>query len=128
MSTPEAPTIKKTHYVEMIWDGTVLIVRPVGPNIGQREAPIMSGDIDPQMKSLGKDMKFMVLDLSGVQFMSSLGIGTCINCRNGAAALGAMPILFGANKDLRAMLAMMKIEKLFAIAESREALNKLVGR
>ncbi len=115
-------------HVEMIWDGSVLIVRPVGPNIGQREAPIMSGDIDPHMKSLGKALKFMVLDLSSVQFMSSMGIGTCINCRNGAAALGAKPILYGANKDLRALLAMMKIEKLFAVAESRDALNKLVGR
>ncbi len=128
MSTQEEPTTKKTLYVEMIWDGSVLIVRPAGPNIGQREAPIMSGDIDPHMKSLGKAMKFMVLDLSSVQFMSSMGIGTCINCRNGAAALGAKPILYGANKDLRALLAMMKIEKLFAIADSREALNKIVGR
>ena len=128
MSTPEAPTTKKTSYVEMIWDGSILIVRPEGPNIGQREAPIMSGDIDPHMKSLGKAIKFMVLDLSSVQFMSSMGIGTCINCRNGAAALGAKPILYGANKDLRALLAMMKIEKLFAVADSRESLNKLVGR
>ena len=128
MSTPEAPTTKKTLHVEMIWDGSILIVRPAGPNIGQREAPIMSGDSDPHMKSLGKAVKFMVLDLSSVQFMSSMGIGTCINCRNGAAALGAKPILYGANKDLRALLAMMKIEKLFAVADSRESLNKLVGR
>ena len=128
MSTPEAPTTKKTLHVEMIWDGSILIVLPAGPNIGQREAPIMSGDIDPHMKSLGKAVKFMVLDLSSVQFMSSMGIGTCINCRNGAAALGAKPILYGANKDLRALLAMMKIEKLFMVADSRESLNKIVGR
>ncbi|MSR44745.1 MAG: anti-sigma factor antagonist [Phycisphaerales bacterium] len=128
MSAESQPTVKKTAQVEMTWDGSVLIVRPHGPNIGQREAPIMSGDIDPHMKALGRAVKFMVLDLSAVQFMSSMGIGTCINCRNGAAALGAKAILYGANKDLRALLAMMRIEKLFAVADSREALNKLVGR
>lgn len=128
MSTQQEPTVKKTTYVEMTWDGTVMIVKPLGPNIGQREAPIMNGDVDPHLKAVGKAMKFMVLDLSSVQFMSSMGIGSCINCRNGAAALGAKPILYGANKDLRALLAMMKIEKLFAIADSRDALNKLVGR
>jgi anti-anti-sigma factor len=128
MSTQNDPTVKKTTFVEFIWDGSVLIVRPAGPNIGQREAPIMNGDIDPHIKSLGKAIKYMVLDLSGVQFMSSMGIGSCINCRNGAAAVGAKPILYGANKDLRALLAMMKIEKLFTIADTRESLNKLVGR
>lgn len=128
MSTTNEPTVKKTTYVEMTWDGSVLIVKPLGPNIGQREAPIMNGDVDPHLKSLGKAMKFMVLDLSSVQFMSSMGIGSCINCRNGAAAQGAKPILYGANKELRSLLSMMKIEKLFAIVDTREALNKLVGR
>ncbi|MSR28262.1 MAG: anti-sigma factor antagonist [Phycisphaerales bacterium] len=127
MSSQQEPTIKKTTHVEFTWDGSILIVKPQGPNIGQREAPIMNADIDPYLKSLGKAVKYMVLDLSGVQFMSSMGIGSCINCRNGAAALGAKPILYGANKDLRALLAMMKIEKLFGIAESRDALNKMVG-
>ncbi len=128
MSTQHEPTVKKTTFVEFIWDGSVVIVRPQGPNIGQREAPIMNTDVDPYLKSLGKAVKYMVLDLSSVQFMSSMGIGSCINCRNGAAALGAKPILYGASKDLRALLAMMKIEKLFAIADSRDQLNKLVGR
>jgi anti-anti-sigma factor len=127
MTTRQEPTVKKTQLLETIWDGAVLIARPAGPNIGQREAPIVAQDLDPIMKAAGKAMKFMVLDLSAVQFMSSMGIGTCINCRNGAAALGAKPVLYGANKELRNLLTMMKIDKLFTICDSREALNKLVG-
>ncbi|MFM7480931.1 MAG: STAS domain-containing protein [Planctomycetota bacterium] len=127
MTTRQEPSVKKTQLLETIWDGTVLIARPAGPNIGQREAPIVAQDLEPIMKGAGKAMKFMVLDLSAVQFMSSMGIGTCINCRNGAAALGAKPVLYGANKELRNLLTMMKIDKLFTIVDSREALNKLVG-
>ena len=69
------PQSKKTALLEISFDGTIMIVKPVGPNVGQREAPIMKADIDPVVKSAGKAMKFMVMDLSSVQFMSSMGLG-----------------------------------------------------
>lgn len=127
MTTRQDPTITKSQLVETIWDGAVLIARPAGPNIGQREAPLVAQEVDASIKSTGKGIKFMVLDLSGVQYMSSMGIGSCINMRNAAAAAGAKPILYGANKELRTLLAMMKIDKLFTIVDSRDALNKCVG-
>lgn len=128
MSTPAQPTVKKTPLVELTWDGSALIVKPAGPNIGQREAPIVGGEIDAMIKSLGKSVKFMILDLSEVQFMSSLGLGTCINARNAAAACGAKPIIYGLNKELKALMAMMKIERIFQIADSREQLNAIVRK
>lgn len=128
MSTPAQPTVKKTPLVELTWDGSALIAKPAGPNIGQREAPIVGGEIDAMIKSLGKSVKFMILDLSEVQFMSSLGLGTCINVRNAAAACGAKAIIYGLNKELKALMAMMKIERIFQLADSREQLNAIVRK
>jgi anti-anti-sigma factor len=126
MSSPAEPTVRKTPLVEMTWNGYALIVKLAGPNVGQREAPIIGTEVDAMVKSCGKAMKFMILDLSDVQFMSSLGLGMCINIRNAAAPLGAKPIIYGLTKDLRALMSMMKIERIFQLVDTREQLNALV--
>ena len=42
--------------------------------------------------------------------------------------LGATAVLFGVNKDLKALLAMMKIEKLYKIADTASQLQSICGR
>ena len=46
--------------------------------------------------------------------------------RSEANAVGAKPILYGANKDLLGVLSVMKIEKLFAIVKDQDALKKML--
>ena len=70
----------------------------------------------------------LVLDLSTVSFMASMGLGMCIACRNQAAAVGATPLLFGLNKDLQALMAMMKIEKLFRIIKTQAELQQICSK
>ena len=122
----ELPDKKKTPLIEIDWNGSVLILRLVGPNIGQRESPIITEEFNPYFKKHGKAIKHMVLDLTTVNFMSSMGLGMCIACRNLAAAQGATSILYGLNKDLQALMAMMKIEKMYKIARSNDELQKLI--
>jgi anti-anti-sigma factor len=122
----ELPDKKKTPLIEIDWNGSVLILRLVGPNIGQRESPIITEEFHPYFKRHGKAIRHMVLDLTNVNFMSSMGLGMCIACRNLAAAQGATSILYGLNKDLQALMAMMKIEKMYKIAKSNDELQKLV--
>ena len=76
------PAQKKTPLIEIAWNGTVLHLRPVGPNIGQREAPVIHDEVNPYYKELGKSIRAMVLDLTDVHFMSSMGLGVCIALRN----------------------------------------------
>jgi anti-anti-sigma factor len=122
----ELPDEKTTPLIGIKWNGSVLILRLVGPNIGQRESPIITEEFAPYFKKHGKAIKHMVLDLTSVNFMSSMGLGMCIACRNQANAQGATSILFGMNKDLQALMAMMKIEKMYKIAKNNEELQKLV--
>jgi anti-anti-sigma regulatory factor len=60
--------------------------------------------------------------------MSSMGLGMIIDMRNAAAQCGATAVLFGVNKDLKALLAMMKIEKLYKIADTASQLQSICGR
>lgn len=120
------PPHKKTPLVEISWDNTVVTIKPTGPNVGQRETPIIQEDIAPYLKL--KTAKFLVLDLSGVAFMSSMGLSMCIGARNAAATAGAQPILYGLNKDLKSLMAMMKMDKLYKVVDTQADLNKLLGR
>lgn len=117
---------KQTPLVEIRWQPPVLMVHPAGPQIGQRESPIINDEVKPFIKKAGKSMKFLVVDASSVTFMSSMGLGMLIGMRNEANALGAKPVLYGANKDLMGVLSVMKIEKLFAIVKDQDALKKLL--
>jgi anti-anti-sigma factor len=120
------PNRKKTPLVEVAWDGPVVVIKPAGPNIGQRETPIIQEDVGPYLKL--KTIKFLVLDLSAVSFMSSMGLSMCIAARNAAAAVGAQPVLYGLNKDLKSLMAMMKMDKLYKVVDSQSDLAKLTGK
>jgi anti-anti-sigma factor len=120
------PTRKKTPLVEVAWDGPIVVIKPAGPNIGQRETPIIQEDIGPYLKL--KTIKFLVLDLSAVSFMSSMGLSMCIAARNAAVAVGAQPVLYGLNKDLKSLMAMMKMDKLYKVVDSQADLSKLTGK
>ena len=48
--------------------------------------------------------------------------------RNAAAAVGAQPVLYGLNKDLKSLMAMMKMDKLFKVVDTQADLAKLLGK
>ena len=120
------PDQHSSSLVSITRQGGTLLVKPVGPSIGQREAPIIQEEVKPYLDAMGKDLKYLVLDMSTTTFMSSMGLGMCIAFRNTAAAAKADSILFGLSKELLGLLSMMKIEKLYKIAKDQAHLDKLL--
>jgi stage II sporulation protein AA (anti-sigma F factor antagonist) len=123
---PDLPTQKKTTLVEIDVRETLLYVRLVGPQVGQRESPIISQEVEPYLRSASKSMRHFIIDLQGVTFMSSMGLGVCIALRHKAAAAGAKPILFGTSKELLQLFAMMKIDQLYKFAKDQNELDALI--
>jgi anti-anti-sigma factor len=109
-------------------DGPVIRVKPHGPNVGQREAPIIDTDVKPLLAKAGDGLKAMVLDLNDVTFMSSMGLGTCIALRNAANAVGAKTALVGLRPELESLFKMMRIHKLYEIQKDEKALAKWLSR
>jgi anti-anti-sigma regulatory factor len=42
--------------------------------------------------------------------------------------VGAQPVLYGLNKDLKSLMAMMKMDKLFKVVDTQADLAKLLGK
>ncbi|MFN5497247.1 MAG: STAS domain-containing protein [bacterium] len=123
---PDLPTQKKTTLVEIDVRETLLYVKLVGPQVGQRESPIISQEVEPYLRSAGKGMRHFIIDLQSVTFMSSMGLGVCIALRHKAAAAGAKPILFGTSKELLQLFTMMKIDQLYKFAKDQAELDSLL--
>ncbi len=124
---PDTTTIHETPLVSIRLDNGILHVRPTGPNIGQRESPILAKELEPFLKQAGKGLKHLVLDLQSVQFMSSMGLGLCIGWRNAAHGAGAQAVIFGMNKELKALMGMMKIDKLYKVVDTPSQLRDVCG-
>ena len=66
----------------------------------------------------------MVLDVSSVHMMQSVGLGMCIDIRNTADAFGIKTTLVGLRGRLAELFRMLKIDRLFAmdpVVESHSA-------
>ena len=120
------PDQHSTSLVTITRSGGTLLVKPTGPSVGQREAPIIQEEVKPYVEAMGKDLDHLVLDMSTTTFMSSMGLGMCIALRNNASAAKADAILFGLSKELLGLMSMMKIEKLYKIAKDQKHLDKLL--
>jgi len=117
---------KSSTFCTQRFESSTLTVKIAGPTVGNREAPIVIDEVCSSIDVLGKSrwLKHLVLDLTDVSFMSSVGLGLCINLRNRANAEGASSILYGVNKELKKAMVLMKLDKLFKMADSPDALAK----
>ena len=105
----------------------IFIIMPVGPTVGQREAPIITEDVKKQLDAAGEAVKTMVLDLKDVSRMSSMGLGMCIDLRNVAVRSKITVILTGMQPEIEGLFRMVKVERLFKVASTREELRKLLA-
>lgn len=127
MSPASEHRVKNPIVVAELADN-IIRVKPVGPNVGQREGPIIDKDVKPLLAAASTNLKALVLDLHDVTFMSSMGLGTCIALRNEANANGARTAIVGLCPELEKLFEMMRIHKLYEVQDSDDALDKWLAR
>ena len=104
----------------------VMTIQPAGPTLAEREAMIISREGGAALRDHAKSLRCLVLDLSDVQQISSFGLGLCIELRNAADAEGAGTIIYGLAPDLADLFRMMKVERLYAFADSQTELTRAI--
>ncbi len=119
----DLPAQKSSSHADIDFSNRRLYVKLKTSQVGQRESPIISLEVDPYLKAAGKDLKFFIIDLQSVTFMSSMGVGVCIALRNKALAAGGKSILFGCAPELLKLLVMMKIDQMFKFAKDQAELD-----
>jgi anti-anti-sigma factor len=103
-------------------DGSTLVVRICGPTLGQHEAPELARIVGRAIEGPTSRPSRIVLDLSAVAAISSVGLGTCLDLRCRCEAVGGQMVLVGLSRHLRNVIRTMRLDRLFTILESDHAL------
>lgn len=97
--------------------GTTLLARVRCPLLGQHEAPELARIVGGAIERSPSPPATLVLDLSAVSAISSMGLGTCLDLRRRGDAVGAETILLGLSSHLRNVLCTMRLDRLFTILD-----------
>ena len=128
MSTPSGYSSTGTSlFVNFEQDGKVLVARMVGPNIGQREAEIITEAFQNAIAAETGSTHLHV-DLSEVAFMNSMGIGMLVDLRTKVAAKKLKLVLGGVKPELEQLLKMVRLDKLFTLCTNDKQLAKALKR
>lgn len=111
-------------FVSFTFESGILRVKPTGPSLSEREAMIVSREASVVLRNYDKSIRKLVLDLSDVQLISSFGLGLCIELRNLADAVNAPTIIYGLSTELMELFRMMRVDRLYTVANSPNELAK----
>ena len=125
VSTDSHGTGSRAQYVSISRTPKAVVARVVTPAIGQREAPIVESEILDALADSPGDCKWLVMDLSAVSVLSSMGLGMCVELRRHAKERKMRTALFGLNGHLRDLFRMMKVDRLYKTVHSKDDLRKL---
>lgn len=114
----------RSMFAEVSAKPGVLQIKFIGPSVGQREVPIISDLVMPELERRLASLKRVVFDLSEINFMNSMGLGLCIDLRNRIVEAGGKAILFGLNQELAELFKMVKVDRLFTVAKDKAELAR----
>ncbi|MGA0287141.1 MAG: STAS domain-containing protein [Phycisphaerales bacterium] len=103
---------------------STLFIRFHGPTLGQEAAAEAARIAAAAIEVAADPLRRVVLDLSALSGISSLGLGTCLDLRRRADARGAEVVLLGLNPHLQALFATMRLDRLFVVEASAESLAR----
>lgn len=106
-----------------------LIARIIPAQVGQREVSIVADEIGAAISELAQDAKgrCMVLDMSDVRMMSSMGLGMCVDLKNRADHARMRPVLFGASATILELLRLMRVDRLYTVVPDAPSLERLLA-
>lgn len=113
--------------VEISRPGGNLVARVVVPSVGQGEAPALREAIAAHLGDVARG-RGLVIDLSQVSLVSSLGLGTIVDLRNAAEKAGIRPCAHGLNRHLTDLFALMRIDRLFTVTRSDAELERFLAQ
>ena len=106
---------RRSLFVDVSFCDGTLNACLVGPRIGEREATIVANAVNAKLKEVEDNVTSLILDFSEVKFVSSLGLGMCIDVRNTAENCNAGTSIVGLTSHLKELFEMMRLDRLFRI-------------
>jgi len=118
---------KRSPFVAITCGDGILTATLAGPHVTERHVAIAARELSEVFDAAGPKLRRFVLDLSDVQFISSLGIGLRIDARNRARALGARCYLYGLQGALKEQFHLLRLDRLYRMVRSESDLARALA-
>jgi anti-anti-sigma factor len=118
-NTNNSTNNRRSLFVDITFSNGTMNACIVGPRIGEREASIVANAVNGKLKEYGAKVNNLVLDFSEIQFISSLGLGMCIDVRNTAEKCKAETAIVGLTNHLQELFELMRLDRLFEIVSAK---------
>ena len=119
-------TDKPSRYFYNDYRRGVLTITFTTASLTSYEAPAIQEEITSLLDQWRGRARCVVLDMSQVSFIASVGLGMCIDVRHLIVEGGAKVVLFGLREELVEMFQLLKVDKLFENAGDHEELARAV--
>jgi anti-anti-sigma regulatory factor len=119
MSNPQPVTISERN--------GHLVITVMTSTIGPRESVDIVAAAADAIANGDRRGKCMVIDLSRVNLLPSMGLGTCIDLHNRAVDRGMQPVVSGLNSHLSDLFKLMRVDRLFRTAASAAELERMLA-
>ena len=99
-----------------MWSEQLTIERLAGPGQGvlRLKGPLITQNLSPFQNAMrGEDAPTMILDLSGVPYVDSSGLGSLVSACTSCTKSGRRMALTGVNKRVLKVLEITKTERVF---------------
>ena len=114
------------QYASCVVGENAVVIRVVTPSVGQHEAPVISLEFMEAFREAPSGCKWVVIDLSAVSVVSSMGLAMCLDIRKQAKERGMKTVLYGMNAHLRGLFRMMRVERLYKLIHSKDDLKAII--
>lgn len=104
-----------------------LVITVMTSTIGPRESVDIVSAAADAIGNGDRRGKCMVIDLSRVSLLPSMGLGTCIDLHNRALDRGMQSVVFGLNTHLSDLFKLMRVDRLFRTASSAAELERMLA-
>jgi hypothetical protein len=104
----------------------VLHARVRGPNLSQREAPIVLNEVAGSIPQGRDSLRVLLLDLTEIEVMSSQGLA-CLELRRRAREAGARAVICGLCPRLLELFVMLKLDRLYTITRNEPDLRRALA-
>ena len=108
--------------LEKRYSGETLVVSIPTHNLDASNAP----EVKAEMQAIAREQVFIVLDLTGVEFVDSSGLGALLSSLRALRAKNGNMALCGLSKPVRVLIELVRMDRVFSIYETaREAATGL---
>jgi anti-anti-sigma factor len=119
-------SLTNTSFLALTESDGVLRAAVLAPHVGHVEAPGIAAEVNGAIERTGPALKAVVLDLTAVGSMTSMGLGLCVDVRNTAWTFGAPTVVLGLRRTIEDLFRLVKLDRIFVMARDEAELRLLM--